>query len=462
MKKKLGRPNRVSWKSKPFCNQCKIEWEEPFLWCPECNSLLEIPPINAQKNQKIDSLWAFSGFFPNFSRCISLNEGFTSIIDIKNIPDLKKLKMKLEFRNPTGSFRDRAAALLVSDALSRKFSEILTVSTGSFSISIAAYTARAGLKSINFIPENIELTKIEQMKIYGSEVRFQGKNLGETMQDAQEYLKKHYSKDLYVPLPNQNILTIEGQKSIGLEIALQNPDIENVVVPRGSGTLLYSLYKGFIDARESGWIDRIPRIFAVALKKSADSQLVESLDINDPMLLSEVSRILQETGGKEIPISGQKMAEQAIELAKNEGIFIEPASASVIAGVRSMKENLGIELPRTLTLLTGSGINAMNLFASQMRDVKKVLWGVTATSTKKFEILRVIAERKAQHGYGIWVVLGKRNSIQSIYQHITQLEKENLIINTQPNKKRANFELTDKGKETFLRMRELIEVHGQK
>lgn len=102
--------------------------------------------------------------------------------------------MKLEFRNPTGSFRDRAAALLVSDALSRKFSEILTVSTGSFSISIAAYTARAGLKSINFIPENIELTKIEQMKIYGSEVRFQGKNLGETMQDAQEYLKNTTQK----------------------------------------------------------------------------------------------------------------------------------------------------------------------------------------------------------------------------------------------------------------------------
>ncbi|MHA1776332.1 MAG: pyridoxal-phosphate dependent enzyme [Promethearchaeota archaeon] len=459
MKKKH---QETQWKNRPYCARCKKEYDTPFLWCPECNNLLEIKPLHIDHKPDLKKFWDFTDFFPHFSKKVSLKEGNTSILKIHNIPELRNTLMKLEFRNPTGSFRDRAAALLVSDALSRKSSDIITVSTGSFSISISAYASRAGLKSLNFLPENLELTKIEQMKIYGSEVHFSGKCIKEAMEAAEKFLQTETQRNIYVPLPNQNILTIEGQKTIGLEIALQNPEIENIVVPRGSGTLVYSIYKGLLDARESGWIDQIPHIYSVSLKESADARLAESLEINDPILLSEVSRILQETDGKEIAISGQKMVEQALELAKLEGIFIEPASASVLVGIKQLNEQNSLDLSRTITVLTGSGINAMNLFASQMREVKKALWGVTATSTKKFEILRIIAEGKAHHGYGIWSMLGKKRSIQSIYQHLSQLEKENLIYNSRPSDKRAQYELTEKGLQVFRRMRELMEIKAKK
>lgn len=365
------------------------------------------------------------------------------------------LNCKLEFRNPTGSFRDRAAALIISDVIAQKKSNIITISSGSFSISTAAYASRAGINSTSIVPHNIELSKIEQMKIYGSKIIYEGKNVEEA---TKGYQKRFDPEFHYAPEPNQNILTIEGQKTIGLEIGLQNPTIENIIVPRGTGTLLYSIHQGLLDAKESGWIDKIPRFFAVSLKKSSEAHLVESLDSTEPLLLEKIQQIINQTDGQEMDVTASKMTNEALTIAKKEGIFIEPASASVLAACRKLKETQDINMDQSVAVLTGSGMNAMNIFATQLRQLKKVVWGLSSTSTKKFEILSKIAEDKAYHGYGIWTSLHKKGSIQSIYQHLANLEEEKLIINTSNDEKKAKFILTERGREVYLRMKELLDL----
>ncbi len=454
----------VRWKNPPVCSQCNTSHDLPELWCEKCNGINTIQAIQGRMRSKMNpsTLWDFSDFFPSFSHHISLQEGLTPVVSVKSIPALTGLKLKLEFRNPTGSFRDRAAALILSEALARKKTNIISVSTGSFSISIAAYAASAGIKSTSIVPQNIELSRIEQMKLYGSEVIIKGDNLEKTLAESQNYIQELQAKSLYsnfyTPTPEKNLLTIEGQKTIGLEIALEYPEIENIIIPRGSGSLLYSIYRGLQDAKKSGWIETIPHLFGVALKKTDDSHLAESLDIQrDPRWSDMIKEVVKETGGKEMNITGERMVKEALAVAKYEGLLIEPASASVIVASQILHEEIPLNMEKSMAILTGSGLNSMNVFATQLREKKKVVWGLSP-ATAKFEILRIIAEGKAHHGYGIWQSTGKKNTIQSIYQHLKNLEEDKLIRNDNQKGKRAFFSLTGRGMEIYVKMREIIDL----
>ncbi len=454
----------MDWKNNiPTCNSCDFKSSEAFLCCPNCNNVIFIPPIKgpSQNTINLKSMWSLHQFLPKLKNQITLFEGNTPIIDIKNIPKLHHLKLKLEFRNPTGSFRDRASSLIISDAIDKGYHSIVGASTGSFGISLSAYASRGNIKSINFLPKNMDLSKIEQIKLYGSEIEQKGQTLDETIQFAEKRAKLD---NIYNSNLNNNILTIEGQKTIALEISMQlSEKIENVIIPRGTGTLILSIYQGFQDAKESGWISKIPRIFSVSLKRSKGSYLAESIKNVNPYLLREVSKIVKKTNGRELQIPATEMLMDAILLARQEGLFIEPASASVISGAKILKKEDGINLNSTIAILTGSGLNTLNIFASQIRDIKKVIWGVSGTSTQRIEILNLIAENKANHGYAIWISLGKKKTLQSVYKHLDNLKKSNLIVNQYANNKiegknKAYFTITEKGLEILEKMRDIIDL----
>lgn len=445
----------MQWKKKPKCSGCEQEFEKPFLWCPDCKKLISIAPIKGPQISKINlrSMWSLDSFLPSFPKLVTLIEGNTPIFQINNISKIKNMKIKLEFRNPTGSFRDRASSLIISDAISKKKKKIIGASTGSFSISLAAYASHAGILSSTVLPKNLELSKIEQLKLYGTKIINTNSNLDEALIKAKNLALQ---ENCYIPTPNNNLLTIEGQKTIGLELPLQMKKIDNVIIPRGSGTLILSIYRGLQDALKSNWIDTLPKFFAVSLKKTHDSHLAESLEMKDPLLLKQIKRILKETNGKELQIDASKMMVDALEIAKKEGFFIEPASASVISAAKILIPST-IDAESTVAILTGSGLNALNSFAFQMREPKKIVWGLSETSTRRFEILNLIDSGKATHGYAIWVSLGKKKSIQSIYQHIETLNKDGLIGYNEVGKAKKCF-ITKKGLEILKNMREIIDL----
>ncbi len=444
------------WENKPRCSGCGQEFDLPWLWCPKCGSLILVPPVRGPPVREISlhSMWDFYPFLPHFDRVVSLFEGATPVTALRNIDALRDLNMKAEFRNPTGSFRDRASALLISDALRNKKPLLIAADTGSFCISLAAYAAHAGIHIKNVVPLNLELSKIEQMKIYGSQVLQSGETVEEAIHQAKQMTETEQG---YSPTPESNLLTIEGQKTIGLELPLQVRDLEVVIIPRGSGSLFLSVYRGLKDAQASGWIRDLPVLYSVALERAFVDHLAESLEIQVPPLLGKVSQILAETGGKEIPIGANTMLEDAIDLAQREGYFIEPASASVISAAKMLVADKRITPKTSVAILTGSGINALNVFASQLRGTKKVVWGLSTSSTTKFEVLNLIAEKKALHGYAIWVALGKQHTLQSIYQHLTELEQRGMIASEPIEKKKKKYSVTRRGFETLDKMRDLID-----
>ncbi|MHA1720229.1 MAG: pyridoxal-phosphate dependent enzyme [Promethearchaeota archaeon] len=445
----------LKWKKRPKCNKCGQVFNEPYLWCPKCNNLVSVQPIKGPKMSEINlkSMWSFKSFLPSFSHVISLIEGNTPILKIKNIPEIEGLNIKLEFRNPTSSFRDRASSLIISDALTKKKKEVIGGSTGSFSISLSAYASRASLNSTAFIPKNLELSKIEQLKMYNTKIISNNKNLDEAIIEAKKYALEH---DGYFPTPNDNLLTIEGQKTIGLELIMQSTNVESIIIPRGSGTLILSIYRGLEDAIQSGWIYKMPKIFAVSLKSSSSSHFAESLEMKSPPLLKNIKEIITKTKGKEIQIEAMEMMNNASEIAKKEGLFIEPASASVIAAAKKLTHKE--YNPKTaVAILTGSGLNALNKFAFKMRDLKKVVWGLSETSTRRFEILNLIEENKATHGYAIWVSLGKKKTIQSIYHHLDSLNQDGLIDFQEVGNTKKCI-ITNKGRDLLKKMREIIDL----
>ncbi|MHA1868409.1 MAG: pyridoxal-phosphate dependent enzyme [Candidatus Heimdallarchaeaceae archaeon] len=445
------------WNKKPYCTKCNkdtlsINFD---LLCPYCGSIQNIDPIEGpSKNEiKITNMWSFNSFLPSLKKVYSLSEGNTPVLLVNNLSSLRGLKLKLEFRNPTGSFRDRASSLISSYLHSSSIHKLVCSSSGSLSISLSAYSALAGLELTNIVPSNLELSKIEQMKVYGSKVV----EHGSTVEEAIERGRKLQERGVFFA-SSDNILTVEGQKTIGLEIAHSFETIENIIIPKGSGSLFYSIYRGFKDALASGWIEQIPSFYAVSLKQEDLDFYVESLKIPTPLTLSQkINEILLESKGKEIEIEGEKMIDQALLLAKKEGLFIEPASASVVVAAKQILEKEGINIDSTIALLSGSGLNALNIFASKLRGIRKAVWGLSEKSTTKFEILDLISQKKANHGYAIWKALGKRKSLQSIYQHLNELEEKNLVSSKVRGKNKKYYSITRKGIDAYSKMRELID-----
>ena len=92
-----------------------------------------------------------------------------------------------------------------------------------------------------------------------------------------------------------------------------------------------------------------------------------------------------------------------------------------------------------------------------MRGMKKVVWRFQLSSTAKFEILNLIAENKVTHGYAIWISTGKVHSLQSIYQHLIELEGKGLVIAETGERRKSFYSVTRKGYETLEKMRDLID-----
>ena len=443
-----------NWKEITRCSKCGESFCIPYMWCPKCSSLIEIVKdiIDVPKPTSISSIWDFQSFLPKFDSTYSMLEGNTPIIQFKRMDPISGIHVKLENRNPTGNFRDRASSLIISDALSSGKKKIINSTTGSFGISLAAYCAGAGLESLTYVPESTELSKFALLKIFGSKIIDSAESVEDLVNMARE--EANYS-NAYLPLPNENLLMIEGQKTMSLEIALQNPKIENIILPRGSGSLVYSVYQGFKDALSAGWIDEIPTLYTVALESSEIHHMVEALEYKKPKLLKYVEKIIKSTKGKEIAIDPMIMVENAVLLAKREGLFIDPGSASVITAANMLKEKDEINLSTTCVILTGSGTSSMNVFTSYLRESQKAIWGISEGSTTKFEIMALITENKANYGYAIWKALGKKQSLQSIYQHLNDIERKGYIVLEEQGKKKK-IVATKKGNEWYKGMKDLL------
>lgn len=353
------------------CVKCGSEFN-PYLninFCLNCGSILEfqlnydyIKSIISKAKVSIRdfNMWRYREFIPieNYSCIVSMGEGWTPLIKSKrlgSILGLKNLFLKLEYLNPTGSFKDRGSSAAVSRALELKVPGMVGFSTGNAGIAQAAYCALANIGSIVFAPKYASREKIASIMIYGSKVFLVDgtfDDAGRIARVVAEKLGWIYNGGVINPIRQ------EGKKTLAYEICEQlgwiAPDwyIQSV----GMGTAAIGAFKGFKEMIDFDWINSMPRIACVQAEGCApmvkafksNSEVIEvvkepktiasAIAVGNPAGWPLLYRALKECNGIIEAVSDNEIIEAYKAIAKFEGIYAEPAAAAPLALIKKLRE----------------------------------------------------------------------------------------------------------------------------
>jgi threonine synthase len=321
-------------------------------------------------------VWRFRELLPildSFGDAVSLREGNTPLYHLPRAAKalgIDRIFAKHQGMNPTGSFKDTGMTAALSVAKERGFKWVACASTGNTSAAMAAYAARAGLRSLVLIPEGkIAWGKLSQAMDYGA-LTYQLKTdfdgclnvLTEIVKQAPIYL-----------LNSVNPYRLEGQKTPAFEIAeamdWNVPD--HLIVPGGNLGNSSALGKGFREMRELGLVARLPKISVIqaaganplvrsmAASQGATLEPVEAhtrataIRIGNPASWRKAAKVIEESGGWCLDVTEAEIAIAKAEIGA-EGLGCEPASAVTLAGLKKLKAQGVIQPSQTVVLvLTG-------------------------------------------------------------------------------------------------------------
>ncbi|MBI4852718.1 MAG: threonine synthase [Acidobacteria bacterium] len=364
--------------------------------CPKCDGLLDVnydfPKLEAQelKNRfrerrssfiPIDQsgVWRFRELIPFLNderNIVTLFEGNTPVYDAPksaSYAGLKKLLLKHQGLNPTGSFKDNGMATGIAQAKSLGAKAVACASTGNTSASMAAYAARAGMLAAVFIPSGqIAYGKLSQSLDYGAKTLQIDGDFDLAMQLVLELSQE---SELYL-LNSINPFRLEGQKTIAIELleqcAWQVPD--RIVVPGGNLGNSSAIGKALAECYQLGLIDRMPKMHIIQAEGANPLAQMWSKGERDKLLMVEKASTLATAIKIGNPVSWQKalraldwckgggchqVSEQEIADAKaiigSDGIGSEPASAVTLAGIRNLVSSGIIDKEeRVVAILTGN------------------------------------------------------------------------------------------------------------
>jgi threonine synthase len=317
-------------------------------------------------------VWRFRELLPIVAedRVVTLREGDTPLYAMPRAASalgLNWLLAKHQGMNPTGSFKDTGMTAALSVAVSRGFTWVACASTGNTSAAMAAYAARAGLRSLVLIPEGkIAWGKLSQSMDYGAttvqlKTDFDGcvKVLAEVVKRAPIYL-----------LNSVNPYRLEGQKTPAFEILeqLEWQVPQHLIVPGGNLANSSALGKGFAEMKHLGFIKRVPKISVIQaeganplyrwMQKGCEGDLepvtadtrASAIRIGNPASWKKAAKVIAATGGWVEQVSEREIALAKAEIGA-EGIGCEPASAVTLAGLKKLVADGRVGPEETAVLL---------------------------------------------------------------------------------------------------------------
>ena len=354
------------------CFECGRTFDprEKLYTCPRCGGLLEIELDREEIEKKLDrrsletqppTTWKYRAFMPIFddAKIVSLNEGGTPLYHCRRLAErlgVHELYVKYEGANPTGSFKDRGMTVGVTKALEFGVKSVACASTGNTSASLSAYAARAGLRCVVILPAGkVALGKLAQAIMYGAQVIGIRGNFDQALAIVRKICEVR--QDIYL-LNSLNPFRLQGQKSIGFEIAdqlgFEVPD--RVIVPMGNCANIWAIYKGFLEFKRLELVKEIPMMTGVqasgampivdAIKRDLKEYepvehpetIATAIRIGRPVNGPKARRAIRDTGGTAEAVEDDEIVQAQKDLARFEGLGVEPASASTIAGLRKLLE----------------------------------------------------------------------------------------------------------------------------
>ncbi len=353
------------------CIECKAHYSssEIVYVCKNCGDLLEVRYDCESLRTSFDpslwkkrplSVWRYEELLPlkRASVRVSLGEGGTSLkksIRLAENLSLNELYVKNEGENPTGSFKDRGMTLGVSKAVEIGAERVACASTGNTSASLAAYAARAGLECIVLIPSGkVALGKLAQALVYGARVLQIEGSFDDALRTVMELAQS--KTGLYL-LNSVNPYRLEGQKTLAYEVWDQLGKVPDaIIVPVGNAGNISAIWKGFQDLNQLGLITSLPRMIGVqaegaspiaeAFKMGLNTikpvpnpeTIATAIRIGSPASWKKALRAVRISNGLMETVADREILEAQRLLAKLEGVFVEPASAASIAGLKKLVE----------------------------------------------------------------------------------------------------------------------------
>ena len=361
------------------CHSCSWRGEISNLYsCPVCGSSLLVAYAGTYElpNGVVDEgIWRYRRFLPVSadSEPVTLGEGATPTLQSRRLDPSGGLLLKNETVNPTGSFKDRPVAVAATVARELGLSGLVCASTGNTGVAVAAYAARAGLPAACVVPEATPAAKTAQIGAVGARiVRVRG-NYSDAYALARAAESYGWANltSTYI-----NPYMLEGDKTVAYEIFEQLgkriPDW--VVVPVGAGPLLAAIHKGFEELGVSG-----PRM--VAAQAAACAPVVSAFEsgakevsewehsvetaassIADPLRGypedgTRTLSVVRQSGGTAIAVTEEETRQATIELARSEGLLVEPGAAVAVAAYRKLAAQAVVSTgERAVVVLTGHGL----------------------------------------------------------------------------------------------------------
>jgi len=285
---------------------------------------------------------------------------------------------------PTGSYKDRGAAVLISKVKELGITRVVEDSSGNAGCSIAAWCARSGIECQIFTPANTSPAKTTQIKLFGAQLEL----TPGTRENTARAVMLAASRTYYAS-HSWNPYFLHGTKTWAFEVweqlGWQAPD--TVILPVGNGTLFLGAYIGFKELLVAGEINRLPRMIAVQSEACAplakafdDNQdelpevkmqetLAEGIAIATPIRGKQIIRAVRDTGGTFMTVNEAEIIESLFDLAR-QGACIEPTSAAATAAAtRYMRK--ACENERVVTTFTGHGLKNPDKLAKLLVDMSQ-------------------------------------------------------------------------------------------
>ena len=351
---------------KLVCVHCGAEYSPDAIVynCEKCGHLLavkydldKITVTREELQSRKIGVWRYKEFLPVKIEPVTLQEGGTPLYHAKRLGEelgLKNLYVKHEGMNPSGSFKDRGMTLGVSMAKQLGKNIVACASTGNTSASMAVYAAKAGMPGVVFLPAgHVALGKVAQALMHGAKVISIRGNFDRALEMVHELCVSH---GIYL-LNSINPYRLEGQKTIGFEAVDQLGCVpDRFVLPVGNAGNISAVYKGLTEWKEIGFIDTLPKMTAIqaegampvvnAIKGNLPEVVVEknpetvasAIRIGAPVNAEKALRAIRDTNGTAEFVTDAEILAMQRDLARLEGIGVEPASAASVAGIKKMAE----------------------------------------------------------------------------------------------------------------------------
>lgn len=331
------------------------------------------------------SMWDWADLLPVAAvDAVSLGEGMTPLLRSR-LPFGAEVIWKNEARNPTGSQKDRAMSLAISHARTVGASAVVVASTGSAGLSCAAYAARAGLPCVVLVPRGTPRERMLPISFFGARVI----EVDGSFEAIEEVLARLDPACWYQAstLTRVNPVQAEAPKTIAFEILHQLGAVPDwVAVPIGGGATIHGVWRGFVELRELGRTDRLPRLIGIqparfdAVHRAFHTGKSSIGQLRDADLPTEGETVLRNlkhrippdgdlalaavraSGGTIVTVSDEAALKDQARLAALDGVFCEPSSAVVVAAIEQLIASSTIgPIDRVMAVITGSAFRELQI-----------------------------------------------------------------------------------------------------